>query len=74
MLRRTIATASLLVVLGGGMFLTTPAGASAPGTFDCRETVRAYCQWVADNYCSTGATCKYNTSTCEVIYAQCHES
>lgn len=69
---RKISMASLFVILGGGTFLTSPAEAAAgAGTFDCRASVRAYCQYVADNYCTEGATCTYNTQTCEVTNAEC---
>ncbi|HEY0024699.1 MAG TPA: hypothetical protein VGB24_17420 [Longimicrobium sp.] len=72
---RKISMASLFVILGGGTFLTSPAEAAAgAGTFDCRTSVTAYCQYVADNYCSTGATCWYNTQTCEVTNVECWES
>jgi hypothetical protein len=71
---RKISLASLLVVLGAGMFLTSPAKAAAAETSNCEATVRSYCQWVANTYCKTGATCTYNTSTCDVTNAQCWPS
>jgi hypothetical protein len=71
---RQISLVSLFIILGGGTFLTSPAEAAGAGTFDCRASVTAYCQYVADNYCSTGATCWYNTQTCEVTNAECWES
>jgi hypothetical protein len=72
--RNRISTISLLVVLGGGTFLTTsPSAAADAPAYDCRESVRAYCQYVADNYCTSGATCWYNTSTCHILSAECLE-
>jgi hypothetical protein len=72
--RNRISTISLLVVLAGGTFLTASASAASDApAYDCRESVRAYCQWVADNYCTKGATCTYNTATCEIISAECLE-
>jgi len=71
MTRRSLTMASLAVALGGGAFLTTPASANA-GTFTCRDSVRAYCQWVADNYCTNGAICTYQVATCTIIDSECY--
>jgi len=62
---------SLVVTVCGGMMLSKPAPAAAEETYDCRESVAAYCQWVADNFCSKGAMCIYEIATCQIIDAQC---
>lgn len=70
---KKVSLASLIVVMGGGAFLTTPArAASDEGTFLCRDSVRSYCQWVADNYCSNGAVCTYQIATCTIVDAECY--
>jgi hypothetical protein len=69
--RRQLSTASLFVALGGGLFLSTPARAD-DGAYTCRDSVRAYCQWVADNYCTTGAVCTYEVATCTIVDAECY--
>lgn len=69
--RKLLSIASAVVMASGGLLITTPAQA-APETFDCRASVRSYCQWVADNYCTNGAICTYDTSTCDILNSQCY--
>jgi hypothetical protein len=70
--RRHVSLASLLVVLGGGAFLSSPAQASpATQRYSCYDSVQEYCQWVANNYCTYGARCVYDRTTCEVLDAEC---
>lgn len=72
--RARLSVGSLLTIAGGGVFLSMPAPSQAAETFDCRESVRAYCNYAA-SFCSSGsATCTYNTTTCEIINIECNAS
>ena len=75
MTRRTrLSLGSLLTIVSGGVFLSTPAVSPAQ-TADCRESVRAYCEYAAATSCGgAGATCTYNTSTCQITNIECNAS
>ena len=68
--RKLLSIASAVIMASGGMLFTTPAQASSEA-FDCRASVRAYCQVVADTYCTGGAICTYDTTTCYITNTQC---
>jgi len=68
--RKLVSIASVVSLASGAVLITTPAQASSE-TFECRASVRAYCDWVASNFCAGSAICTYNTSTCEILNSQC---
>jgi len=70
--RARISVGSLLTVVVGGIFLSTPAPSRAAETFDCRESVQEYCDYSA-GFCSSGsATCTYTTSNCQITNIECN--
>jgi hypothetical protein len=60
------------VALLGGLFLSRPAQAAPAPEQTCRDSVREYCQWVADNYCAHGAICTYTIDNCQIVDAECY--
>lgn len=69
-----LSAASLLTIFTGAVFLATPAqGAAATGTDEsCRESVQAFCDYLADWCSSKTATCTYSVSSCEITYMECN--
>jgi hypothetical protein len=73
--RARIWVGSLLTIVGGGAFLSTPQPGAAAETFDCRESVRAYCAYAASFCASQRATCTYTTDgTCQITNIECEKS
>ncbi len=70
--RARVSVGSLLTIVGGGIFLSTPAPSRAAETLNCRESVREYCNYSA-GYCSSGtATCTYEIATCQITNITCN--
>lgn len=72
--RTRLTVGSLLTIVGGGAFLSTPTVSPAQ-TNDCRESVRAYCEYAAATSCAgAGATCTYDTRSCQITNIECNSS
>lgn len=70
-IRARLVAGSLLTIAGGGAFLSVPAPVQAAATYDCRESVRAYCNYAA-SFCASGrAVCTYETATCQITNIEC---
>ena len=69
--RARIVAGSLLTIVGAGAFLSGPIPSQAAETYDCRESVREYCNYAA-GFCASGrAICTYETATCQITNIEC---
>lgn len=69
--RGRVSLASLLTIASGGVLLSTPPQARAEVRYDCVESIRGYCEYLA-SFCSSQAIrCYYTTVPCEIVGTKC---
>jgi paraquat-inducible protein B len=70
-IRARVSLASLLTIVSGAVLLSAPAPVQAEAKFDCVDSVRAYCEYIASSCASGRARCWYTTSPCQITNSQC---